>query len=51
MNIPPPPEPKTLEELETRLLQSVDRLDRGEGFDGEDVFSRLRRRIKDYARM
>jgi hypothetical protein len=28
------------------LLQSLDRLDRGEGIDGEQVFSRLRRRIK-----
>jgi len=41
-----PQAPKTLEELETQLLQSLDRLDRGEGIDGEQVFSRLRRRIK-----
>ena len=41
-----PQAPKTLEELETQLLQSLDRLDRGESIDGEQVFSRLRRRIK-----
>jgi len=39
--------PKTLEELETQLLQSIDRLDRGEGVDGEEVFRRLRKRIKE----
>ncbi len=38
--------PRTLEELETHLLQSIGRLDRGEGIDGEEVFRRLRRRIK-----
>ena len=42
-----PQAPKTLEELETQLLQSIDRLDRGEGVDGEEVFSRLRKRIKE----
>jgi antitoxin ParD1/3/4 len=42
-----PQAPKTLEELETQLLQSIDRLDRGEGVDGEDVFRRLRKRIKE----
>ena len=41
-----PQTPKTLEELETQLLQSIDRLDRGEGVDGEEVFRRLRKRIK-----
>jgi antitoxin ParD1/3/4 len=41
-----PQAPKTLEELETQLLQSIDRLDRGEGVDGERVFSRLRKSIK-----
>ncbi len=41
-----PKVPKTLEELETQLLQSIDRLDRGEGVDGEEVFRRLRRRMK-----
>ena len=42
-----PPVPKTLEELEAHLLQSIDRLDRGEGVDGEAVFRRLRKRIKE----
>ena len=41
-----PQAPKTLEELETQLLQSIERLDRGEGVDGEEVFRRLRKRIK-----
>ena len=38
--------PATLAELEAQLLQSVERLDRGEGVDGKDVFRRLRRKIK-----
>ena len=42
-----PQAPKSLEELETQLLQSIDRLDRGEGVDGEGVFRRLRKRIKE----
>ena len=42
-----PRTPKTLEELETQLLQSIERLDRGRGVDGERVFRRLRKRIKD----
>jgi antitoxin ParD1/3/4 len=42
-----PQAPKTLEELEARLLQSIDRLDRGEGLDGEQVFRRLRKRIRE----
>ena len=41
-----PQAPKTLQELETQLLQSIDRLDRGEGVDGGEVFRRLRKRIK-----
>jgi antitoxin ParD1/3/4 len=41
-----PQAPKTLEELEAQLLQSIERLDRGEGVDGEAVFRRLRKRIK-----
>jgi antitoxin ParD1/3/4 len=41
-----PQAPKTLEELETQLLQSIDRLDRGQGVDGQEVFRRLRKRIK-----
>jgi hypothetical protein len=48
MNISP--QPKSLEELEIRLLQSVDRLDRGEGVDGEEVFRRLRKRVKESRR-
>jgi antitoxin ParD1/3/4 len=43
-----PPAPKTLEELEAQLLEGIDRLDRGEGVDGEEVFRRLRKRIKEY---
>ncbi len=42
-----PKAPKTLEELEAQLLQSIERLDRGEGVDGEAVFRRLRKRIKE----
>jgi antitoxin ParD1/3/4 len=42
-----PPTPGTLEELETQLVQSIDRLDRGEGVDGEAVFRRLRKRIRE----
>ena len=34
-----PQGPKTLEELEARLLQSIDRLDRGEGVDGGSFFA------------
>lgn len=42
-----PQGPKTLVELETQLLQSIDRLDRGEGIDSEEIFRRLRKRIKE----
>jgi antitoxin ParD1/3/4 len=42
-----PQAPRTLEELETQLRQSFDRLDRGEGVEGEEVFRRLRERIKE----
>ena len=41
-----PQTPKTLAELETQLVQSVERLERGEGVNGEEVFRRLRKRIK-----
>lgn len=41
-----PKTPATMEELETQLLQSIDRLDRGRGLHGEDVFRRLRKKIK-----
>jgi hypothetical protein len=33
--------------LKAQLLQSLDRLDRGEGVDGEEMFRRLRKRIKE----
>lgn len=39
--------PATREELEAQLLRSVERLDRGAGVDGEVVFRRLRKRIKE----
>lgn len=41
-----PRTPATLEELEAQLLQSVERLDRGEGIGGEEVFRRLRKKMK-----
>lgn len=41
-----PQAPRTLEELETQLLLSVERLDRGEGVGADEVFRRLRKRIK-----
>ena len=39
--------PATLEELESQLLQSVESPDAGKGMSGEEVFRRLRKRIKD----
>jgi antitoxin ParD1/3/4 len=42
-----PQAPKTLEELEAQLLQSIDHLDCGESVDGEEVFRLLRKRIKE----
>ena len=42
-----PQAPRSLEELEMQLLQSIVRLDRGEGVDGEKVFRRLRKRMKE----
>lgn len=41
-----PQTPKTLAELETQLLQSIDQLDQGKGADGREVIRRLRKRIK-----
>ena len=41
-----PAGPRTAEELEIALLDSIQRLDRGAGVDGEAVFRRLRKRIK-----
>jgi antitoxin ParD1/3/4 len=42
-----PQAPKTLEALEAQLRQAIDRLDSGKGVDGEAVFCRLRKRIKE----
>ena len=47
----PPHAPKTLNELESELLQSIERFDRGEGVDGDAVFRRLRKKIKDATRV
>jgi antitoxin ParD1/3/4 len=41
-----PQVPKTLDELEAQLLKSAASLDAGKGVDGEEVFRRLRKRIK-----
>jgi len=38
--------PATMDELEARLLQSVESLDTGKNLNGEVVFRRLRKRIK-----
>ena len=38
--------PATMDELEARLLQSVESLDTGKDLNGEVVFRRLRKRIK-----
>lgn len=45
-----PAVPRTIEELEASLITSLDRLDRGEGVGAEEVFRRLRRKIKDHTR-
>ena len=45
-----PAVPRTIEELEASLIASLDRLDRGEGVDGEEAFRRLRRKIKEHTR-
>jgi antitoxin ParD1/3/4 len=37
--------PKTLAALEKELLESVERLDRGEGVEGEAVMGRLRKHM------
>ena len=42
--------PRTIAELEASLLTSLDRLDRGEGVAEEEVFRRLRRKIKEHTR-
>ncbi|MEI6351332.1 MAG: type II toxin-antitoxin system ParD family antitoxin [Verrucomicrobiota bacterium] len=38
--------PRTREELEAHLIQTIDRLDCGEGHDGDEVFRRLAERIE-----
>jgi antitoxin ParD1/3/4 len=40
-------QPTTLDELETQLAQAVSSLDAGRGVNGETVFRRLRKRIKE----
>ena len=39
--------PATLDELETQLAQAVNSLEAGRGVNGETVFRRLRKRIKE----
>ena len=39
--------PRTREELEAQLLQSIEALERGQGVEGEEVLRRLRQRIKE----
>ncbi len=39
--------PGTLEELEAQLVQSLERLDRGEGVDGKESLRRIRKRMKE----
>lgn len=41
-----PKAPATMKELEAQLLQSIERLDRGQGVRGEEAFRRLRKKIK-----
>jgi antitoxin ParD1/3/4 len=42
-----PKPPATLKELEAQLIQSVERLDHGEGVDGKASLRRIRKRIKE----
>jgi antitoxin ParD1/3/4 len=41
-----PAGPRTREELEAELLQSIEALESGQGVDGKEVLRRLRQRIK-----
>lgn len=41
-----PKTPTTLAELEARLLEAAESIDAGRGVDGEEVFARLRKRMK-----
>ena len=43
-----PTAPQTAAELEQALLNSIERLDRGEGVDGAAVLRRLQKRIKEH---
>jgi len=45
-----PKPPRTMQELEAQLIQSIERLDRGEGVDGKASLRRIRRRIKNARR-
>jgi antitoxin ParD1/3/4 len=38
--------PETLEELEQRLIEGLDAIERGEVMNGKECFRRLRRKIK-----
>lgn len=40
-------QPQTLAELEQRLLEGIERLDHGEGIDGEEMFRRLHKRFRE----
>jgi len=40
------PVPATLDELEAKLLQSIQSLDAGKGVNGDEVFRHLRKHIK-----
>ena len=41
-----PAVPRTRDELEAQLLQSIEALESGQGVDGEEVLQRLRQRIE-----
>lgn len=40
--------PATREELEAQLIESIDRLDGGEGIEGKESLRRLRKRIEEF---
>jgi antitoxin ParD1/3/4 len=44
-----PRTPRTMDELEACLLESIERLDRGEGIDGETAYAKLRKRIEKHS--
>jgi antitoxin ParD1/3/4 len=41
--------PATLKELERRLIEGIERLDRGEGIDGKESLRRLLARIENFS--